>query len=186
MATTRKLMTADELLRMPDDHMRHELVRGELRTMPPAGWEHGAVAFEFARILGNHIVANKLGRAFAAETGFKIFQNPDTVRAPDAAFVSNDRIPRGEPPRGYAAIVPDLVVEVLSPGDSRREVQEKTDDWLEAGVRVVWIADPRRRTVTEHRGGRQTRILTSNDELEADDILPGFRCRVGDLFPEAL
>src|SRR5439155_10375899 len=136
--------------------------------------------------LGTYIAEHKLGQGFAAETGFKIFQNPDTVRAPDAAFVSAARVPSGEPPKGYEAIAPDLVVEVLSPGDSRREIEEKTQDWLEAGVRVVWNADPHRRTVVEHRAGGQTRILTGDDQLEADDVLPGFRCRVGDLFPEAI
>src|SRR4051794_26210352 len=121
MTQEKTLLTADQLFEMPDDGMRHELVRGELRTMPPAGAEHGWIAFNAARIVGNHVITNQLGWVFAAETGFRIFRDPDTVRAPDVAFVGAARFPEGRPPIRFAELAPDLIVEVVSPSDSANE-----------------------------------------------------------------
>src|SRR4051794_34668142 len=112
MVGKKALLTADDLLRLPDDGMRHELIRGELRTMPPAGGEHGIIALEIGSLLREFVRRHHLGFVFAAETGFKIASNPDTVRAPDVAFVSLDRLK--EPARGYLALAPDLAVEVVS------------------------------------------------------------------------
>jgi Uma2 family endonuclease len=178
-------MTADELFRMPDDNMRHELVRGKLTTMPPAGWEHGMVSVKFGSLLLQHVEANKLGYVCGAETGFKIFSKPDTVRAPDAAFIAAGRFPPGPMPRNYPAMAPDLVVEVMSPGDTAREVREKVQDWLEAGARLVWTASLRARSVTEYRPGAEPRVLEGDDLLDGGDVVPGFTCGVRDLFPEA-
>ena len=136
MRTLKKLFTAEELLRLPTDGLRLELVKGKLYEMPPAGARHGNVAIRIASRLNAHVETAELGQVFAAETGFVLRRDPDTVRAPDAAFVSRDRLPQGELPVGLLELAPDLVVEVVSPSDSRREVREKAESWLLGGVRL--------------------------------------------------
>src|SRR5438132_13941464 len=118
-------MTAEELLVLPDDGMRHELIEGELRTMAPAGGPHGAEGWFLCMSVGNHIIANRLGQGFLAETGFVLRRDPDTVRAPDFAFIRNERMPAGGLEPGYIPLPPDLVLEVVSPGDPAAEVREK-------------------------------------------------------------
>src|SRR5215213_7719256 len=118
MTTTLQRSTADELFEMPDDGFRYELVKGELRKMSPAGGEHGAVIFNLSSLLGPHIKANDLGQGFGAETGFKIASDPDTVRAADTAVVRRERIPEAGIPKNFWELAPDLVVEVISPGDT--------------------------------------------------------------------
>src|SRR3954452_24163149 len=142
MATEKTLLTADELLSLPDDGMRHELVRGELKTMPPAGGEHGLVAGKLFGRVFVHADTNQLGYVFAAETGVFVEQDPDTVRAPDVAFIARARLPGGRAPRGFLRVVPDLVAEVVSPGDRASELEEKVQTWLHAGVRLVWVVYP--------------------------------------------
>src|SRR5688572_21746086 len=115
MAITPKLTTADELFDLPDDGMRHELVRGELRTMPPTGSEHGDEESVFDGSIGPYVRARKLGRVFVGETGFVLETDPDTVRAPDIAFVTRERLAESGVPRGYYRGAPDLAVEVISP-----------------------------------------------------------------------
>jgi Uma2 family endonuclease len=137
MSTTIQATTAKELLRMPDDGFRYELVRGELRKMSPAGHRHGRIAGNITSSLGLHVVANKLGRVYVADTGFLISSDPDTVRAPDVAFVSQKRLDEVGDVEGYWPGAPDLVVEVISPGDTYTEVEEKVLEWLEAGALMV-------------------------------------------------
>lgn len=175
-------MTADDLLDMPDDGLRRELVKGEVRTMPPTGGEHGAITFKLSLALGNYIVAHNLGMAFGAETGFKIASDPDTVRAPDLAFIRQERIPATGIPKGYVPLAPDLVVEVISPHDKVYAVDEKTEEWLTAGVRAVWVVNPKRRTVTIYRPQAKAITLAENEELDGQDVVPGFRCRVAEMF----
>lgn len=182
MSTTTQLMTADELLKLPRGRFRYELIKGELRTMSPAGQEHGAVIMNLAAPLATHVKAHKLGFVFGAETGFKLAINPDTVRAPDIAFIARARIEREGILKGYGVGAPDLAVEVLSPGDTAEEVEEKTAEWLAAGARAVWIVSPKRRTVTVHRSQKDIKILTEQDELDGADVVPGFRCRVAEIF----
>lgn len=183
MTTTQTMMTADDLWRLPDDHMRHELIRGELTVMAPASTEHGRIAMALGSLLWTHVRARQLGEVMAAETGFLIGRIPDTVRAPDAAFVSKQRVPPGGlPKRGYAAIVPDIAVEVLSPDDAQVDVEEKVEQWLQAGAARVWVVNPRGRTVTVHRTGQDPRVLRENDMLEGEDVCPGFAVRVAELF----
>jgi Uma2 family endonuclease len=183
MATEKTLVTADELLRLPADGRRHELVRGELRTMAPAGGEHGIVSGQAARLLGNHVVPNQLGYVLGAETGIRLARDPDTVRAPDAAFIAAGRLPSGRPPAGYFELVPDLVVEVVSPADTAREVEEKVHEWLSAGARLVWVIHPSTRSVTVYRSLADVRVLTEDVQLDGADVLPGFACAVRELFP---
>ena len=125
MSVATRIVTAEELARMPDDGCRYELVRGELKQMPPSGGPHGNVANEVSWSLTSHVKAHQLGIVFAAETGFRLSSNPDTVRAPDCAFVSRERIERIGIPEGYWPGAPDLAIEVVSPGDSFTEVEEK-------------------------------------------------------------
>src|SRR5918911_4455283 len=183
MTIQKTLITADELFMMPDDGQRHELVEGELRTMSPAGGEHGVVAARFLIVIDRHVQAGNLGYTFAAETGFKIARDPDTVRAPDVAFVAASRFAGGQLPKNFPELAPDLVVEVVSPGDRAEEVEEKLHDWLRAGVRLVLVAYPSTRSVTAYRSTTEVTVLREVDELDADDVLPGFRCAVRDLFP---
>ncbi|HEX8191240.1 MAG TPA: Uma2 family endonuclease [Pyrinomonadaceae bacterium] len=182
MTTTLQRSTASELFEMPDDGFRYELVKGELRKMSPSGWEHGLVVVNATLLLAQHVKTNNLGACSGAETGFKIASNPDTVRAPDLAFVSRERIPEGDAPKNFLAVAPDLVVEVLSPGDTYTEVEEKVEEWLAAGVRAAWVLNPKRRGVTVYRSLTDVTRLSEGDVLEGGEVVPGFRCRVSEIF----
>lgn len=175
-------VTAEELLRKPDDGFRYELVEGELRKMVPAGSEHGYIAMRFGLRLGRHVEANDLGRIYAAETGFLTSRNPDTVRAPDAAFVSRERVERVGRVEGYWPGAPDLAVEVISPNDTHTEVTEKALAWLAAGSRMVLVVDPSQRTVTVYRSLEDIRILTEGDVIEGADVVPGWELPIAELF----
>lgn len=136
---------------------------------------------ELGIMLGHFIRQNKLGRAFLAETGFKIATNPDTVLAPDIAFVRRERISQDGLPSGYFPGAPDLAVEVVSPNDRVYEVDDKVERWLEAGAQAVWIVNPKRRTIEIRTSGGST-LLGENDELDGGAVVPGFSCRVADIF----
>ena len=182
MSTTLQQVTADELFAKPEDGFRYELVKGELRKMSPAGSEHGAIIVNITVLLGQHVKANELGVCFGAETGFKIASDPDTVRAPDVAFVSRERVPEGGIPKKFWPGAPDLAVEVLSPGDTLEEVEEKVEDWLSAGTRAVWVVSPKRRSLTVYRSMTDMKRLSESDELDGGDVVPGFRCKVPEFF----
>jgi len=123
-----------------------------------------------------------LGIVFAAETGFLLTRQPDTVRAPDIAFIAQQRVPKTGVWQGFIPLAPDLAVEVVSPSDRVYEVDEKVQDWLDNGTRLVWVVNPRTRTVTVNRAGSQPKILTASDELTGDDVVPGFTCPVREIF----
>ncbi len=173
------ITTAEELLKA--QHIgRCELVRGELRMMVPPGFEHGRIALEIGHRLKQHVARANLGVVVAAETGFRLSTDPDTVRAPDAAFVRAERV-KGSI-RGYFPGAPDLAVEVLSPGDRPGEVAEKVAEWLQAGAQAVWVLDPADRTVTIHAPGQWPRRLGPEDVLGGGNALPGFEIVVGEIF----
>lgn len=180
-AITQKL-TAEDLLRMPDDGFHYELVGGELRKMTPAGNEHGQITLRFAWRLAQHVEANSLGVAYAAETGFLLSTDPDTVRAPDVAFVSQQRLEEVGEVKGYWPGAPDMAVEVISPNDRYAEVEEKVSDWLEAGTRMVVVVNPRQHTVTVYRSLSDIRVLSEDEVLDGGDVVPGWEVRVKDLF----
>jgi Uma2 family endonuclease len=182
MSSTTQSMTADDLLKLPSGEARYELVKGELLTMSPAGSEHGAIIFNLSILLGQFIRANMLGQGFGAETGFKLASNPDTVRAADIAFVRRERIPEAGLPKNFWEIAPDLAVEVLSPGDSFEEVVAKVEEWLAAGSLEVWVVSPKRRNVTAYRSLTDVRTYSEKDELEGGEVVPGFRCKVSEIF----
>ncbi|HEX5505232.1 MAG TPA: Uma2 family endonuclease [Thermomicrobiales bacterium] len=181
MATTGKVTTADDLLRLPEDGQRHELIAGELHTMAPSGGEHGGITGRLTIRLGYYVVTHQLGEVFAAETGFLLTTNPDTVLAPDAAFIANERL-GADWVKGYWPGPPDLAVEVISPGDLYTEVEKKVATWLAHGARMVIVLNPRRRTVTVHRSPTEVRHLTENDVLDGEDVVPGWTMLVRDLF----
>lgn len=169
------LMSADELLHLHLPHKRTELVRGVLVVREPAGSTHGRVAMSLGVELGVHVKRTGAGVAFAAETGFKLASNPDTVRAPDVAFVRRDRLPPAQA-TGFADLAPDLAVEVLSPEDRPGEVLAKVGDWLSAGTRLVWVVDPWRRLARVYREDGSESVIAADGVLDGEDVLPGFSC----------
>lgn len=182
MSAKGKPMTADELLRLPETHCRHELIRGELVSMAPAGFGHGAVALNIAGPLWHYVESRGLGVVLAAETGFKLESDPDTVRAPDVSFVRRDRVPEGKLRAAFFPGAPDLAVEVLSPDDRARDVEQKVAHWLSAGTLAVWVVNPRNRTVAIHQPKTSVRTLSVDDTLEGGIVVPGFRLPIADIF----
>jgi Uma2 family endonuclease len=174
---TPDLMTADELLALNLQDKRTELVRGRLVVREPAGFRHGVVAAELTARLADFARMKALGVVVAAETGFKIFSNPDTVRAPDVGFIRAERVPHPLP-RGYGNVAPDLAVEVLSPDYRAGEVLAKVSDWLSAGCRLVWVIDADRRMARVYRADGSESIISADSTLDGEDVLPGFTCRV--------
>jgi Uma2 family endonuclease len=172
---TAPLMTAEDLLRTHTPNKRAELVRGRLIVREPAGWRHGAVTMNLAIRLGQHADLTGAGQILAAETGFTLFRGPDTVRAPDIAFVRRDHLPELAT-AGFPQLAPDLVVEVLSPDDRPGETLAKVGDWLEAGVRLVWVIDPERRLARIYRKDGTESLLGAAEALNGEDVLPGFAC----------
>lgn len=182
MATAQRLMTAEELLSFADDGSRTELIRGELRRMSPASQMHGRLGMRVSGPLDRYVEEQRLGAVFAAETGFRLASSPDTVRAPDVAFVRQERIEAVGDVEGYWPGPPDLAVEVVSRHDLYTEVEEKVIDWLEAGARMVVVVNPRKRTVTVYRSLKEIVILTEQDTLVGGDVVPGWSLPVRDIF----
>jgi len=179
-----RLLTAEEFSRLPQppDGTLQELVKGTIITMPPPGMYHGRVCLRAGRRLGNYIEDNNLGWITCNDSGVILSRHPDTVRGPDLAYWSIARLP--DPPReGYPSIVPDLVVEVMSPSDVFTRVQQKVEQYLDAGVRLVWVFVPEDRSVAVFRADRRPRLLFNGDALDGEDVLPGFACPVAEMFP---
>lgn len=172
MDTARNITTARQLLEAGDIGPC-ELVGGRLRVMSPAGGRHGRIAARITGRLDPFVESTNCGAVLAAETGFLIASEPDTVRAPDVAFVGADRV-HLIPERGFVKGYPDLAVEVLSPDDRRADIDEKAADWLAAGTRIVWVVDPGARTITVHRAGVAPRIVGAGGTVTGEDVLPGF------------
>jgi Uma2 family endonuclease len=181
MAGWDRLLTAAELLRMPDDDMWHELVAGRLITMSPPGFAHGICAGRLEHALTTFARRRKLGLVAPQDTGFKLKSDPDTVRAPDVAFVRASRIPR-QLPTAYWDGAPDLAVEVLSPREREREVLKKVPEYLECGSTAVWVVRPRTRSVTLFHSGSEPVTLSGDDALTDPRVLPGFRFELPRLF----
>ena len=182
MSTATTVMTAEELIQLPRGEWRYELVEGELRRMSPAGHPHGRIAMRLGWRLARHVEENGLGTVFAAETGFLLATKPDTVRAPDVAFVSKARILSAGAVEGYWPGPPDFAVEVVSPGDSYADVEEKVQDWLRSGVRLLLVVNPRKQSVAVYRGKEGVQFLSAGDVLDGGDVVPGWSLPVADLF----
>jgi len=180
MATT-KVWTVEELERDGAPEGRWELVDGELVEMAPSGRRATRVGVAIARHLGNHVVSRGLGEVSGADGGFVLFPGREVLRVPDAAFVRAERLVEADED-GFFRLAPDLAVEVISPTDRMAEVLAKVAMYLEAGVRLVWVADPISRTVTVYAADRSPTVLGEGDELDAGEVLPGFRVAIAELF----
>ncbi len=185
MTTTHtKLLTADDLLRLDGRGVRGELIRGVLCETMSTGYEHGQIVTALVIELGTFIKPRRLGTLVASDTGVWLERDPDTVREPDIAFTSAAKIPLDTRITGYTEVAPDLVVEVVSPSDGRREVHDKARMWLSHGVRLVWVVYPETRTVDVHRDDAAVSTLAADDFLDGLDVLPGFTCSVRSVFGE--
>ena len=183
MATTaRPLMTAEELARLPDDGYQNEFVRGVLHRMSPTGFEASNIAARLTVEIGIHAKALGLGELTGADGGYELESDPDTVLAPDVAFVRAERLPPPEERQSFPAIAPDLVVEVISPSDRLRAVNKKVDRYLANGVQMAWVFNPRRKTVAVRRPNYPAQVLRTGDMLDGEEILPGFHLPVADVF----
>jgi Uma2 family endonuclease len=176
-------MTAEEffLLSDPADGSRQELVRGEVITMPSPGGLHGVTCSKVDRKIGAFIDAGPGGTLACTDTGFITQRQPDSVRGPDIAYWSRERL--GEVPVGYIETPPDMLVEVLSPSNTSRQIRSKIIEYFARGVRLVWVVAPEDRTLTIYRTADEGRVLHETATVTGEDVLPGFECRVGELLP---
>lgn len=181
MATEQKLLTAEELWELPDDGLRRELLDGVLVEMSPTGRKHARSMSKMARVLGAHADETGSGEVYCGDLGILLRRNPDRVRAPDVCFISNERL-EGANEDGYIEVVPEFVIEIVSPGDRASEVQAKIEEWLRAGAVLVWAAYPRTRSIHAFRGGSETRVYGPAETIGAAPVLPEFSVRVADLF----
>lgn len=182
MTTKARLMTAEELLNMPDDGRRYELIEGELIELAaPPGTRHGYTQFRIGLRLEQFVGPRGLG-VVMTEAGFLVSTDSDTVRAPDVAFVAADRLPDGDLPAGYLPFAPDLLAEVVSPSDRASDVQEKVHMWLDAGARLVWVAYPSTNSVAAYRSRTDVTIVEGDQPLDGAPVLEGFSIPVSRLF----
>ena len=180
--TARELLTADDLLRLYSEGVRGELIRGALSETMPTGREHGQIAANLTILLGTFVKPKKLGILTTSDSGVWLERDPDTVREPDVAFFSAEKVPPDERVTGYAEVAPDLVVEIVSPTDRLVAVNDKALMWLRYGVRLVWVVRPEERLVDVHRDGHPAVTLDESAALDGLDVLPGFACPVREVF----
>ena len=182
-ATASELMSVDEFVRRPRplDGSREELVEGRIVTMPPPRFRHGRIQGRVFAAIDRFVTPQKLGQV-VTETGLITRRDPDTVRGPDVAYWSRERLPLETEVEVYPDVAADLCVEVLSPDDRPRDVQQKLREYFECGVRMVWIVDPEARSVSVYRTAQEGRILWDDGVIEGEDVLPGFHCTVRELF----
>jgi len=182
MATTSKLLTAEEFMTLPKSDSRQELIRGRIVDVPPPGWPHGRTVSKVDRIVGGYVDDHGLGDTSAGDSGFVLERGPDTVLAPDFAFVSAERLRRFSGAEGYPEVAPDLAVEVVSPSDQMRDVMDKASSWITFGVRLVWIANPKVRIVTIVRADGSSETIPPEGQVDGEDVLPGFTCEIRRFF----
>jgi len=177
--STLKTTWTDEELMWVEHEGKVELVNGELILMTPAGMEQGEVDVNLILQLGNYVKPRQLGKVYDAQTGFRPHEN---LRAPDVAFVRLERLPGGRSPQGFGHFPPDLAVEVFAPGETVVDYADKVAEYFRWGVRLVWLVDPAQQTVTVCHSPSAMTTLTAHDELSGEEVVPGFTCRVGELF----
>ena len=176
-----RLVSAEEFARIPDDDCQYELVEGRVVRVSLPGGVHGALTTRMAILLGQWVEAHGLG-AVMSPAGFRLATNPDTVRGPDVAFIRRERIPETGLPEGFWPGPPDLAIEIRSPGDRPSEILAKVDDYLTRGVQLVWVVDPRSKTVTVYRRLLPPVTRGLEETLDATDVVPGFVCEVRRIF----
>ena len=176
-----KLLTAEDLLRLDSKGVKGELIRGEFSETMSAGLKHGEVASNFIGYLIGFVKPRGLGRVSGTDAGVLLERDPDTVREPDAMFISAERMPLTVRPSGYSEVIPNIVAEVKSPSDSIAEVDDKARMWHSCGVPLVWAAYPDTRTIDVHRADGSITTLYENDVLDGGEILPGFAVLVKDI-----
>ncbi|MFN0121711.1 MAG: Uma2 family endonuclease [Blastocatellia bacterium] len=175
-------MLAEDLLKIPRGQYRHELHKGRLITKPLSAFADGIVTMRITWRLASHVERHTLGVTLATGTGFHLGSNPDTVLAPEIAFVRQARVQANGLPEGFWPGPPDLAVLVVSPNDSYREISDKVAEWLSAGTKEVWVVNPKRKTLTIHRSMTEALTLGASDELDGGQLLPGFRLRIEKIF----
>jgi len=178
---TEKLYNEEDLMKISSSG-RYELLKGVIYKMAPAGEEHGVITSKIISRLNRFVEEKNLGIITAAETGYKLSSEPDTVRAPDAAFKSNERLIKSGMSKGYSTVMPDLLVEVNSPSDSYGKVIKKVMEWIKAGVKEVWVVDPEDLCVIVYDSNWKPEVFSGDDELSGGKILPGFKCKVREFF----
>jgi len=176
-------MTAEDLMNLPDDDLRHELINGKLITMPLFGILHGRITMRLGVPLGQFVLRHDLGEPFISEVGYQLTKDPDTVLGSDISFISKERLKQIGEVEGYWQGPPDLAVEILNPEDDRGE---KISQWLGFGTKQVWIVEPRDETVTVYRSETDIRTFSGSDYLEAEDLFPGFRLSLDKIFGATL
>jgi Uma2 family endonuclease len=183
MTTQKKPLTAEEFFLLPDpaDGSRQELVRGEVITMPPPGGLHGVTCSKVDRKIGVYIDNGPGGALVCNDTGIITGRGPDSVRGPDISYWAKERLT--EVPVGYIEIAPDMLVEVLSPSNTSKQIRAKLKEYFAKGVRLVWVIAPEDRTLTIYRTPDEGRVLHETATVAGEDVLPGFTCRVSDLLP---
>lgn len=177
-----KLLTADDLLRLHSEGVRGELIRGVFHKGMASGVEHGELVMNLGFIVNGFTKPRRLGRVVGSDVGVRLERNPDTVREPDLAFVSAEKLPLGVRNTGYLEVAPDLVVEIVSPSDRVSDVAEKARMWLSYDTELVWVIHPDSRTVDVYRASAQVETLGEDEVLDGAPALPGFACSVRDVF----
>ena len=178
MATVPQFLTDADLLAVPRDGRKYEFVDGAIRVSP-AGFRHGVVSVRLTRRIDTFVSAAQLGYVLESSTGYRL--PGGNVRSPDVSFVRLERLPSNELPVGFAEFAPDLAVEVLSPEDRQREILDKVGEYLAAGVALVWVIDPEKRSAAVFRSLTDVRHIGHDGELDGEDVVPGFRCRLAEL-----
>jgi Uma2 family endonuclease len=181
MSNTARLVTAEKFEKFLHDDSRYELVDGRVIPMTPVTFTHGRVVIRLGALLDSHVRSGGNAAFVVTEVGFKLASNPDTVRAPDVAVIRQSRVP-SPAPRGFLNGAPDLAVEVLSPDDRPGDVQEKVAEYLTRGVPLVVVIDPECVTASVSRPSSAPVLLRDDDVLDLDEVVPGFRCRVREIF----
>ena len=181
--TATKLLTADDLLQLHCEGVHGELIRGVLHETMPPGIDHGKINAKLTARLVLFVEDHRLGEVTTGDAGVWIERDPDTVRGPDIAFFSPERMAPGVSIPGYSRTRPDLVVEIVSPNDKAHEVYDKARMWLSHGVRLVWVVYPDTRTVEVHQPQQPVEVIDESSQLDGADVLPGFTCPLGDIFP---
>ena len=183
MATNKtKLLTAEDLLRLSSQGVKGELIRGVLHETVSVGAEHSFIGIRLGGEFDRYARRHRLGRVGGTDGGVLVERNPDTVREPDIFFVSAEKLPLNVRVQGYLDVVPELVVEIVSPSDSPTEVDEKIRMWLDLGVSMALVVRPANRTIVIRRPGIPAVTLSGEDTLDGGDVLPGFSLPLSEIF----